>query len=117
MNNNHCRFLFVLFKARIIGIASSSASCKKGGIYSYKVEVTFAIDSFFINNVRSVTTVCAADNVSRSPLKESILREFLTRICLPFKIPSDPQKTAETAFYQFFSMAVYGLPLFYSIPH
>ena len=44
MNNNHCRFLFVLFKARIIGIASSSASCKKGGIYSYKVEVTFAID-------------------------------------------------------------------------
>ena len=45
MNNNHCRFLFVLFKARIIGIASSSASCKKGGIYSYKVEVTFAIDS------------------------------------------------------------------------
>ena len=46
MNNNHCRFLFVLFKARIIGIASSSASCKKGGIYSYKVEVTFAIDTF-----------------------------------------------------------------------
>ena len=44
MNNNHCRFLFVLFKARIIEIASSSASCKKGGIYSYKVEVTFAID-------------------------------------------------------------------------
>ena len=45
MNNNHCRFLFVLFKARIIRIASSSASCKKGGIYSYKVEVTFAIDT------------------------------------------------------------------------
>jgi len=44
MNNNHCRFLFVLFEARIIEIASSSASCKKGGIYSYKVEVTFAID-------------------------------------------------------------------------
>ena len=44
MNNNHCRFLFILFKARIIEIASSSASCKKGGIYSYKVEVTFAID-------------------------------------------------------------------------
>ena len=44
MNNNHCRFLFILFKAGIIEIASSSASCKKGGIYSYKVEVTFAID-------------------------------------------------------------------------
>ena len=62
MNNNHCRFLFVLFKARIIGIASSSASCKKGGIYSYKVEVTFAIDMRF--------TFCQTEVSDRQDKKE-----------------------------------------------